>query len=53
MTMAGTPKREKQKLSVLEEGSPVAPSHSDSQAEQHSGASRLWLIFRSQDDSSS
>lgn len=41
-------KWEKQKLSVLEEASTMAPSHSDCQAEQCAGPSKL--IFRSQDD---
>ena len=43
----------KQHLRLLEEVSPVAPGQVDSPAEQCSGTSRLWPIFRSQDDRSS
>lgn len=42
-----------QKLSVLTEASAVALSHPDSQAEQGCGSFKLWLIFRSQGESSS
>ena len=37
----------------LGRGKPRGPGHVHSQAEQHSGASKLWPIFKSQDDSSS